>query len=99
MSASALIATGAALLAKAIAAARGIRYCSIGAMVGYGVAVLWPRPDAGRKATHPISKSVLRNFIVPLLLWCRLAPASLARPPNPRRAIAPTRRCAGRHGG
>src|SRR5260370_27137617 len=67
MSAAALMASGAALLAKAISAAGVIRYWSIGAMVGYGVAVLWVRPDAGRRAAHPITNSV-RNFMVPLLM-------------------------------
>src|SRR5258708_15693269 len=67
MSASALMAAGAALLARPISAAGVIRYWSIGAMVGYGVAVLWVRPAAGRRAAHPITNSVSRNFIVPLL--------------------------------
>src|SRR5258708_1008200 len=65
LSASPLMAAGATPLAKAISAAGGMRYWSIGAMVGYGVAVLCARPAAGR-AAHPITSSV-RSFMVSLL--------------------------------
>src|SRR5258708_29698905 len=93
MSAVALMAAGAALLARAISAAGVIRYWSIGAMVGYGVAVLRGRPHAGRRGAHPITHTVPRNFIVPPL--CRVgSPPLLPRaPPNPpgrsRPGVAP----------
>src|SRR5260370_16026047 len=89
MSATVLMASGAARLARAISAAGVIRYWSIGAMVGYGVAVLWGRPAGGRRAAHPITNNGPREFNVPLPR-CRGLPQPLpVRLPNPR---GPSRR-------
>src|SRR5258708_37891627 len=93
MSASALMAAGAARLARPISAAGVIRYWSIGAMVGYGVAVLWVRPAAGRRAAHPSSNSVPRNFMVPLLCGVGSLQLLQCALPTPgvrsRRGVAP----------
>src|SRR5260370_38307491 len=50
------IASGAALRARAISASRSIRYCSIGAIVGYGClgsCAIAPRPAAAQDPKQP----------------------------------------------
>src|SRR5690349_21427286 len=50
---------GAALFASAISAARSIRYCSTGAMLGYGFAVPCAHTGAGNRAAMVIPTTVI----------------------------------------